>query len=262
MSIETLSEIYIRNNLDLFKEIEIKVFDEINSTNIYAKQLALDGAKHGTLVVANHQTQGRGRLGRSFYSPPNSGIYLSIFLDPSCISHPPDLITVIACVAVCRAIETLLNKKPQIKWVNDIFIDKKKVCGILTEAVTLSANSEFAYFVVGIGININTKGFPSDIKTVAGSITNKDISRNKLIALIADNLLKLCSEPKTSQIINEYKNRSFLLGKEISFIKDNVPFQATVCDISNDAGLVVKLNNGEMLTLKSGEVSLGSSNFS
>ena len=161
--------------------IDIRVFQTIDSTNNYAKRLILDGAAPGTAILAESQTAGRGRRGRSFYSPAGSGLYISVILRPK-IDAVDDiqLLSAAAAVAVCRAIDRLKpDSGAQIKWVNDIFIGGKKVCGILSEAV--SAGDRIAGTVVGIGVNCTTDAFPPELRDIACSLGG-DISRNALAA--------------------------------------------------------------------------------
>ena len=148
-------------------ESEIILLDEIDSTNNFLKQKAESGEKSGTVIIAKRQTGGKGRLGRSFFSP-QGGMYLSILLRPQISAEKSLFITTAAAVAVCRAIEKVSNKKSGIKWVNDVFIDNKKVCGILTEASLDFETGGLYYAVVGIGVNLYypKNSFPNDIKSI------------------------------------------------------------------------------------------------
>ena len=159
-----------------YKNIPITVYKTIESTNSEAKLLAVQNAEHGTIVVSEEQTKGRGRFGRDFFSPSDSGIYMSIILKPKLNMENAVLITTAAAVAICDAIEKFTNKVSRIKWVNDIFIGDRKVCGILTEAVTNFESGMMESVIVGIGINVKTKNedFPLELQDTAGSIFNDD----------------------------------------------------------------------------------------
>ena len=157
---------------------------EIDSTNRYLKELAATGAPEGTVVIANKQSAGRGRLGRSFFSPEEKGIYMSILLRPEIELERAVLITSMAAVAVARAVERVSTIPAQIKWVNDIFINRKKVCGILTEAGINTEKGSLDYAVLGIGVNVGSMEFPAELKEIATSVSNecgKEVSKNDLI---------------------------------------------------------------------------------
>ena len=148
------------------KNLTIKVYKTIGSTNQVAKKMAIDGEAQGTVIISEEQTQGRGRMGRSFFSPAKSGIYMSLILRPNVYAHEAVLVTTAASVGVCRAIEKVTDKNPQIKWVNDIFLDDKKICGILTEAVTNFETGLVECVIIGIGLNFRLpeENFPAGIK--------------------------------------------------------------------------------------------------
>ncbi len=237
---------------------DIVVLDTVNSTNTYAKELAQNGAKHNTVVIANHQTAGRGRLGREFFSPSDTGLYMSIILRPDEYSFDPAVVTIAAGVAVCRTVEEICNKQPQIKWVNDIFLGGRKICGILAEAGTNSGAID--YVIVGIGLNVSTQIFPEELDNIAGSLGH-DIDRNLIAGKILDEFNRLHPICDNSELIDEYKNRSLVIGKKIDFVKDGKTYTGTATDIDSEGKLIVVLENGDTLSLKSGEISLRSKNF-
>lgn len=255
-----LSESGIRSALNKADIPQLFLLETVGSTNQYAKELASHGASHNTVVIANHQTAGRGRLGRSFFSPSDTGLYMSIILNPRSATLNPSLFTVAAGVSVCRAIKHLCNKEPQIKWVNDIFLDRRKICGILAEGCSHSGSLD--YIILGIGINVSTphNHFPNELSSIAGSL-DSGIDRNILAAEILEGLVNIISENNSSDIINEYKQLSLVLGKEIEFFKEGKQYKGIATDINMEGNLIVSLRNNEQLTLKSGEISLGSSNF-
>lgn len=231
------------------------VFNTIPSTNAHAKQMALQGAEEGTLVAANHQTAGRGRMGRSFYSPADTGLYMSLILRPNARFEQIQMLTIAAAVAVCEALEAA-GEKPQIKWVNDVYIAGRKVCGILSEAVNDYEKGIVKSVIVGIGVNCSTEQFPQEIQHVAGSLQRGDISRNKLAADISRNLLSWQTKLDQPELIKAYKQRSFLLGKEIEYQQNGEVFAARVMDINEKGNLVVQSGQGEIAVLQSGEVSM------
>ena len=235
----------------------------VTSTNTLLKELAKDGESAGCVLVAEHQTAGKGRLGRTFYSPDSTGLYLSVLLRPMLTIEDSLFITTSAAVAVARAIETVSNGavKPQIKWVNDIFIDGKKVCGILTEASVDFESGGLEYAVLGIGVNIfpPEDDFPEEIKSVATSVfpdrSEKNV-RNRLAAEILRELEHLPESFTSDEILNEYRERSMLIGREVFAISGEEKTPCTVLDIDDKARLVVRLKNGEQRILSSGEVSV------
>ncbi|MGE4385674.1 MAG: biotin--[acetyl-CoA-carboxylase] ligase [Endomicrobiaceae bacterium] len=236
----------------------ILILKLIDSTNTYAKKIILDGAKHGTIVIANEQTAGRGRFGRNFFSPADTGIYLSIVLRPQKKASDTSLITIAAAVAVCDAIKNLTDYEPKIKWVNDIFINGKKICGILTEAVSDFESGIVENVITGIGINIKTeeKNFPEELKSIAGSLFPKNICRNKFIAELLNIFFELYENLSNKELIQKYKNFSLVLNKEITYFKDTIKESGKVIDINNNGNLVVKDHAGKIKTIASGEVTL------
>lgn len=245
-----------------YNENYIRVYKTIDSTNQEAKKFLMDDdIPHGTVLLSEEQTAGRGRFQRKFFSPSNNGIYMSVILRPNIELSKAIHITTSAAVSVCRAIENLTNKRPKIKWVNDIFLDEKKICGILTEASGNFESGRVENVVVGIGINFKTKeaDFPDDIKGVAGSIfegEEPNITRNQLVAEILNELLYMCDNLEDKSIMQEYKVLSFVLGKKVSFLKNNRLNKAKAVDISDEGALVVQYENGDLDYLNSGEISI------
>lgn len=230
------------------KDTEITVLQSVDSTNTFAKKLALDGAASGSVVVANLQTAGRGRLGRSFYSPKDTGVYMSVILKNNLQLLSAGQLTTGAAVITCLAIEQVLDVYPSIKWVNDIFVDNKKVGGILTEGSTSLETGQLDYAVIGIGLNFTTTDFPDEIKEIAQGLKKSfdGKSRNMLIAQIMNNLTLLGNE----DLIDEYKKRCILIGKNI----ESTDIVGTATDIDKNGGLVVQTESGERKTLVAGEV--------
>ena len=167
------------------EKIKIDIRDCVGSTNDEVKALAIKGEQEGYLLISRSQTKGKGRLGRSFFSPDSTGIYMSLLLRPKCKAEETTLITTAAAVAVCRSLEKA-GVNPQIKWVNDIFVNDKKVCGILAEAGFNAGTPCPDYVVLGVGINMYPpeSDFPEDLKQIAGAVLSDVIQDccNKFIA--------------------------------------------------------------------------------
>lgn len=259
---DVLSEEGIQVYLDKqYKQNRLFVFDSVSSTNTIAKQKAMtEECCHGDVVIANEQFAGRGRLGRSFYSPSDAGIYMSFILKPNMLLGDATIFTVTAAVAVCLAIEKATSMKPMIKWVNDIFIDGKKVCGILSEAVSNFETQIVESVVVGIGVNVKTCNFPIEIKNVATAIDQSGLLRNRLTAEIINFFMKISGELDKEWIIKEYKSRSLVINKEITYLQGKNQCKAIVLDLNGEGNLVVKNHKNEVKVLKSGEISIGSNN--
>lgn len=241
--------------------VPIYAYKTLESTNKTAKELTFKDAAHGTVIISEEQTAGRGRLGRSFYSPKNSGIYMSIILKPSLTIADSVLITTAASVAVCRAIEKTTGIEAKIKWINDIVLNNKKVCGILTEASTDFESGTIENIILGIGINFNTacEDFPDEIQNTAASLFSKEnskISRNVLCAAIINEVLSMSDNLKGLKFIDEYKKRSIVLDKDIIFIRNGISTKAHAIDIQDDGSLVVEKEDGEITILNSGEISI------
>ena len=250
----SLSADQIKQNLpEELRSSDIIVYQSVDSTNARAVAMGREGAGHGTVLLAEEQTEGRGRNGRSFFSQVGTGLYMSIILRAG--QFDPQLLTIKAAVAVCRAIESVTGISPQIKWVNDLYLGGRKICGILAEAVAspLSGNIDFA--VLGIGINCSTESFPAELSEKAGSLSATDFSRNVLAAEIIRNLTDT-SLPGGQDLISEYKSRSLMPGKRVEYSMNGHRYSADVLDFSPDGGLVVRTSDGEIQTLSSGEVSV------
>lgn len=238
---------------------KIDLFKSIDSTNTFAKKLAQLNAEHGTVIISEEQTEGKGRLGRNFFSPNRSGIYLSIILRPQLDLESSTLITSLVAVAVAGAIEKLTGIETKIKWVNDIYINGKKVCGILTEAGLNFESGTLDYAVVGIGINVSTAKFPDAIKDKATSIeleAKKSISRSELIAEVLNQLEDEYKKINSKSFLKEYINRSNIIGQEITIITNDSSYPATAINIDENARLVIRTKDGEEKTLNSGEISI------
>ena len=235
--------------------------ETVDSTNTYAKRLALGGAESGTLVIADQQTAGRGRRGHSFLSPPGTGLYMTLILRPTADMEQFQMITVAAAVAVCLTLEALTEEKPLIKWVNDIYLrrgqEERKVCGILSEAVSSPETGNIESVVVGLGVNLTTRTF-AGLEDIAGSVFPTDVppcaGRAQIAAGIAERLMAFSGRLSAPELISAYRERSLLLGREITWQQDGETRRAWALDVDAQGGLVVEDENGERLTLRSGEV--------
>ncbi len=238
---------------------KVIMFDETDSTNLRAKKLFADGVcGHGSLIAARSQTSGRGRLGRSFYSPSDSGIYMSVILCRSELGSPITEITSKAAVAVCRAIEELFPSiSPQIKWVNDIYVGGKKVCGILAEAVNDAESGKIAAVIVGIGVNMSTEIFPDGIVETAGSLGVGSRYNGLFAAMICDNLINITSSADSRGVMDEYRAHSLVIGKKICYFgADGVKNYGVAVGIDDGGGLIVDDDRLGRVILSTGEISL------
>lgn len=250
-----------------YRDTPVLVYQTLDSTNTLAKRLAVEGGRSGTVVVANEQTAGRGRQGRSFYSPGDTGLYLSVLLRPQGAVADVVPITIAAAVAVCRALEATTGKRALVKWVNDIFMEGRKVGGILTEALSVPQSDGVHSLVVGIGINLQPprEGFPPGIDSIAGSILKgggEPILRNRVAAQVVNHLLSLAEDlSNRGRYLEEYRSRSLVLGRELTYKVGNQIRVAKALDITEDGGLLVETADAEQVVLHSGEVSLRSTSY-
>lgn len=273
---------YFKENFPAFKDSYIEVFKEIDSTNTQARRLLTEAGSlrdendeltesgkkyHKSFIVAEKQTAGRGRMGRTFVSPAKTGIYLTMIYAPKGGISDPAKVTAFAAVAVCRAVKALCEVEPKIKWINDIFVNGKKISGILTEGFANFETGRIDAAYVGIGINIkdNPEVFKGDVARVAGSLSAKKAPKRYEIASQIAGQFFTVMESAPEEIIREYKEKSFLIGQTIDVHPvigdDRKIYSAKVVDIDDDAGLVVELPDGSRKTLRSGEVSLTSYQF-
>ena len=242
--------------------LNIHVCKSVSSTNTVLKEKASQGALHGTVLIAEEQTLGRGRMGKKFYSPSGTGIYLSILLRPDIPADESLFLTTSAAVATARAIEDVSDKKAEIKWVNDIYIRGKKVCGILTEASFNIESGKLDYAIVGIGINVcfPAEGFPPDIDNIATAIFDKSSDsinkRSLLIANLLNYFMEYYNDFESKKYVDEYIRRSMIIGKEITVLNGAQSADAIAVEIDNACRLKVKFNDGTEKWLNSGEVSI------
>ncbi len=241
--------------------LDISVFSSVTSTNTILKEMAEQGAKEGTVIIAEEQTAGRGRTGKQFYSPKGTGIYISILLRPDIPAEESLFLTTSAAVATARAIEDVSDKRALIKWVNDIYLEDKKTCGILTEGAFNVETGKLDYAIVGIGINvcIPDGGFPDNIKDIATAIFDKQTDsinkRSILIANLLDYFMEYYKDFKSKSYVKEYIERSMIIGKTITAIEGSKTSVAKAIDIDKNCRLKVQFEDGTTKWLSSGEVS-------
>ena len=240
--------------------LSLHVFDSVDSTNLVLRQLANQGAPEGTVVISASQTSGRGRKGRSFYSPEGTGVYVSLLLKPKIAPDDATLITTTAAVAVCDAVEALSGEPAQIKWVNDVFMRGKKNCGILTEGSFDMESGQFEYAILGTGINVYTPagGFPAEIEQIAGSVLTQPApdGKNRMIAEYLNRFLPLYRDLGSAKISADYRRRSFVLGQMVNVIAGDRVTPARALDVDEKCRLLVEYADGRRETLSSGEISV------
>ena len=230
----------------------------MTSTNALLKARADQGAPEGTVLVAASQTLGRGRLGRKFYSPADTGVYLSALLRRDWPPAAARCLTTLAAAAAAQAVEQVSGRKAGIKWVNDIFIEGKKVCGILTEAAFRLEEGTLDYAVLGVGFNAYTPegGFPPEIASIAGSVyeARREDGRNALAAAFLNGLRGALAEPQGA--LGDYRRRCLVLGKDILVQSPQGSRPARALDLDEQCGLMVQYPDGSREVLRSGEISV------
>ena len=241
------------------RNISVYSFDCVDSTNTVARKMTVSGdASLPSLFVADAQTGGRGRMGRSFYSPSGTGIYMSVALDVTDDGIPSvTRMTSAAAVAVSRAIESVTGISVGIKWVNDLYLNGRKVCGILAESF---AARDRRYAVVGVGINLSTADFPDDIRAVAGSINNDADSdiRRRLALSVGCELFDAFERLRDGDFayMDEYRARSVVIGKSVDIITNGAVSTGVAVSVEDDGALRIVLDDGSERVLSSGEISL------
>ena len=242
-------------------EVYLKLYQETDSTNRAAKQAAIAGeAGHGSVILACGQSCGRGRRGRSFYSPSQAGLYLSVILQPQGNLRESLLLTTEAAVAVYKAVRKITGIELDIKWVNDLYYKGKKVCGILTEAITDFESGEIQYAVVGIGLNLYEEegGYPPELREIAGGLYRNQreaegVNRNRLAAEIVNCLL---DETRELKLLPEYLDRNMIPGHRIQILDGQQSRSAYAVAICQDGRLKVREEDGSETLLAYGEISV------
>lgn len=241
------------------KGLTLTVLPEVGSTNTALREQAAAGAAEGCVLLAQQQTAGRGRMGRSFHSPAQTGVYLSILLRPAALSAMQAIrLTTMAAVAGCEAIEEISDQKAEIKWVNDIFIGGKKVSGILTEASLDLESGRPEYVVLGIGFNLYPpeEGFPEELQQIAAPIftEQQQDGKNRLAAAFLNRFFGYYRQSDPTEYVEKYRARSLAIGKEIRVLSAEGERRAWALDVDEDCHLLVRYADGTEERLSSGEI--------
>lgn len=241
---------------------QIRYYDSITSTNDVLKEMAYHGAAHGTVLVANQQTGGRGRMGRSFLSPSDVGIYLSVLLRPNCSPAALMHLTCAAALAACNAIDKAAGIRPGIKWANDLVCQKKKIAGILTE-MSINQEQKVDCVIIGIGINCNQSpvDFSEEIRTIAGSlsmVTGQPIDRARLVAELIHAFFQMdaCLLTQKKRLLEEYCKDCITLGQMVRVERAETVQYGKALRVDEDGALVVAFSDGTVKAVNSGEVSV------
>ncbi|HIA50976.1 MAG TPA: biotin--[acetyl-CoA-carboxylase] ligase [Candidatus Melainabacteria bacterium] len=246
-----------------------ELWESLGSTNTRAAELAAEGAPEGVIVLARHQMAGRGRLGRTWVSPVDAGLYMSLILRPQQPQSQIPLLTIAAGVAVADAIRSVCDLKVGLKWVNDIIYERRKIGGILAEMPALSRATDAAKqlpqaVIVGIGININLKpeDIPEELTNKIDSlahIKNEDVDPNKIAAAIAgafEDTSKLLNPSTSQQLTNRWRDLSITIGQMIVTENSERKLEGKAVDITDSGALIVELSDGSRMTLHAGEISI------
>lgn len=259
---KTLSSRRVAGWLDREPEDWLHVLTTVDSTNDYAKALAEQGAPAGTVVLAERQTAGRGRLGRTFQSPPGQGIYFSLLLRPQCPVRELMNLTCLVAVAVCEAVEKTLNFRPGIKWINDLVWDGRKLAGILTELSLVPGSDAARYCIVGIGINCaqRREDFDPEIRDMAVSletILGRPVDRERLVAQMIRELegMDALTPARRRQIMTRYRQDCVTIGKTVQVQQAGERRQGMALDVDDDGALLVDFGQG-VEAVQSGEASV------
>lgn len=240
------------------EEIQLPVHlkADSDSTQLDAKQGIEAGHKSPALYLAPHQNKAKGRFGRPFYASKSGGIYMSLRLSPNVPFLEFKPYTILAAAAVVKAIQSLCDLDVQIKWVNDIYLGQKKVAGILTEAISSMENQRVTDVIIGVGINVHIDDFPKELQQSAGNLFDDQppFTRNQLITAI----WKAFLETDEKELIALYKEKSLVVGQQVSFVENQVEFRGTAIAVTDTGNLVIQLDNGKAKIISSGEISLTS----
>ncbi|MEI7906266.1 MAG: biotin--[acetyl-CoA-carboxylase] ligase [Bacteroidota bacterium] len=235
-------------------------FDTIDSTNTYAKKLNKAEAPHGTIIIAEQQTDGRGRMHRKWVSPKDKNLLFSVILYPEMDIEKISLLPFAGSLAVADAIESVTELSPTCKWPNDVLINNKKVCGMLLE--TSSGNYGIERIILGIGLNVNQVEFPDDLITKATSLTVEcglEVDRIRLLQKILEELenrYEQLSRFSAGQLLNDWRMKALLFGKKITVLENEFSFTATAIDVADDGSLIIETEEGRKRNIFAGDVSL------
>lgn len=241
--------------------LHINIVPVLTSTNTILAQMAQNGAPEGTVLAALAQSAGRGRLGKNFASPENGGLYFTILLRPSCSLAQAQFLTPVAAVCMAQAIESTCHLPIQIKWVNDLYLSGKKICGILTETMPRKNSSALEYVLIGIGVNIYpaAEKLPPELSQKATTIFPEKPAidyRPLLLAAFLDNFFAIYPALPHAEIFAEYQKRLFIIGQTVEIWQGNYHYLAQVLDLADDYSLIVRTADGQIQKLFSGEIQL------
>lgn len=242
-----------------YRDLDLTVLPTAPSTNALVREKANQGRPEGCVIVACEQTAGRGRYGRQFFSPVDSGVYLSLLLRPTAYSpQQATCLTAAAAAAMCQAIEAVTGQQPGIKWVNDIFLHGKKVCGILTEAAVGLETGTLNYMVLGAGVNLYppAEGFPEEIQSIAGSVLEHSCpeAKNRLVGEFLNRFWDFYSHPECRAYLEDYRARSLAIGRNVTVLSAGKAVSAYAYGIDDDFRLLVRYENGDTEALSYGEI--------
>ena len=242
-----------------YRDLDLTVLPTAPSTNALVREKANQGRPEGCIIVAREQTAGRGRYGRQFFSPVDSGVYLSLLLRPTAYSpQQATCLTAAAAAAMCQTIKAVTGQQPGIKWVNDIFLHGKKVCGILTEAAVGLETGTLNYMVLGAGVNLYppAEGFPEEIQPIAGSVLERSCpeAKNRLVGEFLNRFWDFYSRPECRAYLEDYRARSLAIGRNVTVLSAGKTVSAYAYGIDDDFRLLVRYENGDTEALSYGEI--------
>ena len=242
-----------------YQDLDLTVLPTAPSTNALVREKANQGCPEGCVIVACEQTAGRGRYGRQFFSPADTGVYLSLLLRPTAYSpQQATCLTAAAAAAMCQAIEAVTGQQPGIKWVNDIFLRGKKVCGILTEAAVGLETGALDYMVLGAGVNLYppAEGFPEEIQSIAGSVLERSCpeAKNRLVGEFLNRFWYFYTHPECRAYLEDYRARSLAIGHNVTVLSAGRAVSAYAYGIDDDFRLLVRYENGDTEALSYGEI--------
>ena len=242
-----------------YRDLDLTVLPTAPSTNALVREKANQGCPEGCIIIACEQTAGRGRYGRQFFSPVDSGVYLSLLLRPTAYSpQQATCLTAAAAAAMCQAIEAVTGQQPGIKWVNDIFLHGKKVCGILTEAAVGLETGALDYMVLGAGVNLYppAEGFPEEIQPIAGSVLERSCpeAKNRLVGEFLNRFWDFYTHPECRTYLEDYRSRSLAIGQNVTVLSAGRAVSAYAYGIDDDFRLLVRYDSGKTEALSYGEI--------
>ena len=244
---------------EYFDGRNVILLDEVDSTNNYAKKLAAEGAPHGSIIIAETQTAGKGRMGRRFESPKGTGLYMTMILRPDCAAEKLTLLTPMAAVAVSEAVDKICGTDTRIKWVNDVYLNGRKLCGILTEGALCGSRVDYA--VVGIGVNVGSiRGLiPDDIAPLITSIEDETGKKYPIGAIASETVSfidRLFRQLESGEFMKIYRDKSCVTGHEVLVTKHTPHKKGKALGIADSGGLIVGYPDGSRETVLSGEADI------